>query len=670
MTVISAAKSRVIQPGSLFLIALSLSIGWGIRGNFGHESGAMIAGVLASLAVCLLSGREDWHRRAAFFAFFGGIGWGFGGSISYMYPISFLGCEEWSTALYGFYATFLVGFLWAGLGGMGTALPAVMSRDRINAFMAPAAFVLLVMTASHLWIHPWLADHLVIPGADLSDGTWGRHHNPLYWYDADWFPAVAALVAVCLYDLINRRFRDGYWLLLLMILGGLGGWLVYSFLSDQGLLSTLGEWLVVPLGDADAINPATGLPFGDDAFLSNWPNFVHYYPHYMGPLVGVCLGAVLYFFKWGKWRNDSAFILYLAGGWLLCFILLPVLGTIPLQSVGGLRLTPPRSDDWAGIVGVFLGGCIYCYRRGLRAAVHTATLTGMLGGFGFAFVPWLRAFFRLPGHPLLNEGGTPAFWAHYQSANWHSVMEQSHGFCHGIALGIAMLLLARHSSPLQESYPRKRLPEGFAVAFVLLFMTLMNVYKNVEQWTRTGIDAVPTMMKAPFFASLNASADFWFLLIWAIFSLIFIRLMVQHSRQPLSIIPSSWLGRGQLLYLAFLWIMVIANFERALVAFTENRLVTEGIILVNAGLATLLVLTWPKVKQPTQAAAGSPFPLLTRRLWIRLLPVLLCLLLLMAVSVRLVYKDQPLENPATNHKRWGEDAQWRIRPILKGGRHL
>ena len=61
------------NPGLLCVlwVGLSLSIGWGIRGNFGHEYGSMIPGALASLAAALLSGRSDWHRRAVFFAFFG-----------------------------------------------------------------------------------------------------------------------------------------------------------------------------------------------------------------------------------------------------------------------------------------------------------------------------------------------------------------------------------------------------------------------------------------------------------------------------------------------------------------------------------------------------------------------------------------------------------------------
>src|SRR5437763_16319184 len=54
--------------------ALSLSIGWGIRGNFGHEYGAMIPGALAAVAAAVLSGREAWARGVAVFGFFGALG--------------------------------------------------------------------------------------------------------------------------------------------------------------------------------------------------------------------------------------------------------------------------------------------------------------------------------------------------------------------------------------------------------------------------------------------------------------------------------------------------------------------------------------------------------------------------------------------------------------------
>ena len=71
----------------VLLTGLSVSIGWGIRGQFGHEYGAALPGALGGMVVALLSGREDWRRRVHFFAVLGAIGFAFGGSMSYMKDI-------------------------------------------------------------------------------------------------------------------------------------------------------------------------------------------------------------------------------------------------------------------------------------------------------------------------------------------------------------------------------------------------------------------------------------------------------------------------------------------------------------------------------------------------------------------------------------------------------
>jgi hypothetical protein len=109
-----ANSSFIFRPASVLLILLSLSIGWGVRGNFGHEAGAMIPGALAAIAAALMSGREDWRARVPYFAFFGALGWAFGGSISYMLPPSFTETGQLATQVYGFLSTFFEAFLWAG----------------------------------------------------------------------------------------------------------------------------------------------------------------------------------------------------------------------------------------------------------------------------------------------------------------------------------------------------------------------------------------------------------------------------------------------------------------------------------------------------------------------------------------------------------------------------
>jgi len=81
-------KPPSFRTSSILLDLLSLSIGWGIRGNYGHQADPMIPGAPAAIATALLSGREDWRQRVHYFAFFGALGWGFGGSIAYMVPPS------------------------------------------------------------------------------------------------------------------------------------------------------------------------------------------------------------------------------------------------------------------------------------------------------------------------------------------------------------------------------------------------------------------------------------------------------------------------------------------------------------------------------------------------------------------------------------------------------
>ena len=84
------------------VVALALSIGWGIRGNFGHEIGAMLPGALVAMAAALLSGRADWQRRVAFFGAAGAIGWSLGGSMSYMQVIAYTHSGHSPTVAYGY----------------------------------------------------------------------------------------------------------------------------------------------------------------------------------------------------------------------------------------------------------------------------------------------------------------------------------------------------------------------------------------------------------------------------------------------------------------------------------------------------------------------------------------------------------------------------------------
>lgn len=223
----SSARSNV----SLFaLTALSLSIGWGIRGNFGHEIGAMTPGALGAMAAVLMSGRDDWLPRIAHFGFFGALGWSFGGSISYMHVIGYTHSGDSMSVLYGFACLFVIGFLWGAVGGAGTAMPALLNRDQLQGFFGPLSAIFIA------WIVQDVIEERVIAAA--SDF---RQESPLYWYDTDWLAALLAVVAVVAFALIRRRWSDATSLILHMAIGWWCGFLL--------LVLVLGWRMTPPRGD-------------------------------------------------------------------------------------------------------------------------------------------------------------------------------------------------------------------------------------------------------------------------------------------------------------------------------------------------------------------------------------------------------------------------------------
>lgn len=214
----------------LLLPALALSIGWGIRGNFGHEAGAMIPGALAAMAAALVSGRADWLRRIAYFGFFGALGWSFGGSISYMQVIAYTHSGHSPSVLYGFACLFVIGFLWAAMGGAGTALPAVLDREALTEFFPPLSAVFAA----------WVIQSTVVGLLDAHSPDF-RHESVLYWYDTDWLGVLVALAAVLLLALVRRRWDRATSLIVHM---GVGWWM--SFLV---LVVGLGWRMTPPRGD-------------------------------------------------------------------------------------------------------------------------------------------------------------------------------------------------------------------------------------------------------------------------------------------------------------------------------------------------------------------------------------------------------------------------------------
>lgn len=139
------------------LAALVMAYGWGYRGVTGSERGAMAAGAMLGLALCLGSTREDWRRRGAVAGLFGAIGWCWGGSFSYMEQTFYTVSDSMPDVLFGYSALFLLGGLWAGIGGAVLGLAFTLPRSKLERFTWVFLGIAAALLANFLCFYCWPA---------------------------------------------------------------------------------------------------------------------------------------------------------------------------------------------------------------------------------------------------------------------------------------------------------------------------------------------------------------------------------------------------------------------------------------------------------------------------------------------------------------------------------
>ena len=479
-----------------------MSVGWGFRGDYGHEAGAMVPGALLGLSICLASGRKDWWQRSTIMAMCGAIGWAFGGQMSYGQIVGYTASSSLPDVAYGYACLFMVGALWAGIGSAILALSVTQSRSYLERFAGPLVTLWLV----------WFA-------MDLTGLTVWLVRN---WYlnDTDWFAALPALLVAGAYAAIVPRDRSA------------------------------------------------------------------------------CF-----------------FIMWLAGGWLAGYII--------LTGILGLHMTPPRSDNWSGCVGMFIALVFYLIHQRNRAAL-IVTLCGFLaGGIGFAVGDFVNMLGRAQWGPI---GSLNAL----QGLDYWKWMEQLFGLIMGIGVGLVFLRpVRRNLVPPAEDQSSARL-NTVGLLFLLLVMMWSNLYKNVRNWTKGGY--IPEQF-------FGIRTGWWFLLVGLMLSAMVLVAIVRHRRHELPLAPSSAFGRGQLLFLIILWIAIIGAFMQAL-----TRMAGKGIFFVHmtfwitGGICSLIVLGLsgkPKRQAESQLAASDRFWRPGMRYWIicMLIPILIILLAYLTVSL-------------------------------------
>jgi hypothetical protein len=503
----------------IVLSGLAMSVGWGFRGDYGHEAGAMVPGALLALSICLASGRQDWWQRATIMAVCGAIGWAFGGQMSYGRVVGYTASSLLPDVAYGFASLFLIGGLWAGIGSAILAFSVTKSRSYLESFAWPLVTLWLVWFAMDITgLTEWLAQ------------TWSFN-------DTDWYAALSALLVAIVYAVIIPRHR-----------------------------------------------------------------------------------------------RACFFIILLAGGWLAGYII--------LTELLGLRMTPPRSDNWSACVGMFIAIICYLTYQKNQAALKVTLYGFLAGGIGFSVGDFVNMLGRAQWGPI---GSLTAL----QDLDYWKWMEQLFGLIMGIGVGWIFLKSLRRNLIPPEEDKSDGILNTLGLVFLLIVMMWNNLYKNVRNWAKG--NHIPENF-------FGIKTYWWFLLVGMLISAIVLVAIIKYRRQKLPLAPSSAFGRGQLLFLVILWVAIIGAFMQAFPGMAR-----KGVFFVHTtfwltgGICSLIVLGLSGKTdyhlEPKLAASNYCWrPHL--RYWISwlLVPILIFLLAYFTLSLH----EEPLSG---SHLRFEETQQ-------------
>ena len=280
---VPVSKLRWWQP--VLFGALAGGLGWGIRGQYGHETGAMIAGVLVGLTLLFLF-RPDAPllgsaRAVAWFT----VAIGLGGSMTYGQTIGLTQnaplVGHWEAWRWGMLGLAIKGGIWIGFGGvfLGMGLSGVRYRvSEIAVLMI--GLLLLFLAGKWLLNEPFDPAHRILPRIYFSEA----------WR---WAPGA---------ELKPRREVWGGLLLgLLGLLAYLRAWRADILAWRVALWAVLGGVLGFPLGQCLQSYHAWNLESFRSGEWSNIDSVINWW-NMMETTFGAIMGATL---GLGLWFNRA-----------------------------------------------------------------------------------------------------------------------------------------------------------------------------------------------------------------------------------------------------------------------------------------------------------------------------------------------------------------------------
>lgn len=325
------ANAPVTPPWwfAMLLPAMAGGLGWGIRGQYGHETGAMIAGVLVSLTLVLLFCPSAASLPAARAAAWCAVAMGIGGSMTYGQTIGLTQdaplTGNWSALGWGMLGLAIKGGIWIGFAGafLGMGLGGKSYRP-VEMLILMAALLALFFAGVYLLNTPY----------DPA-----QHRLPRIYFSADWRWEPGA-------DLKPRREVWGglltAWLALTAYTGGFRRDALARHLAGWGMLAGA---IGFPIGQSLQAFHA----WNRDAFATGWLATVDpclNWWNLMETTFGATFGAILGLGLWVNRRRiallDSSRVSPVPPGieWLLLAVHLALLVgseffTIPIVGLYG-----------------------------------------------------------------------------------------------------------------------------------------------------------------------------------------------------------------------------------------------------------------------------------------------------------------------------------------------
>ena len=219
----AAASSHAIgttfwQP--MFFGALAGGMAWGIRGQYGHETGAMIAGLLVSATLVLLCGSHLSGADALRAVAWGTLAMGFGGSMTYGQTVGLTHDAELvgnrQALIWGMLGLAIKGGLWIGFGGAFLGMGLGGKRYRyLEMLVVMIGLLGLCWAGIQAFNEPFDPGQRRLPRVYFSDDWRWEPGATLKPRREVWGGMLAAWIGLLLYARFRRQdtlgFRLGLW---------------------------------------------------------------------------------------------------------------------------------------------------------------------------------------------------------------------------------------------------------------------------------------------------------------------------------------------------------------------------------------------------------------------------------------------------------------------------